>query len=460
MRVAIVGGGVSGLAAAYFLTKARPGAIQATVLEASHHWGGLLWTEREGQWLFEKGPDSFIKHKPEALELCRSLGLEAELMAARADQTGAWVAYSGELFRFPTGFLTRAPVDRRQLLESPLLGPAGRRQVEREASVPAGDSPDESVASFVRRRLGEEVLDRFVQPLMAGVYGGDAGRLSVRSCLPRLYEWEQRHGCVTSHLRPDPVEPGGASGFLTLRGGIQRLPEALVEALRKRAELLTGWRTVSISRGRGNRFELRSDQGSSLSADAVVLAAPTFAAADLLEVSPELAGVLREIRYAPCVIASLAYDSDVTAGRTGSGVLVPPSQRTCLNACTWVHHKFEGRCPGGTSLLRAFVGGERAEEALSRPDSWIRERVTRDLARILGIQQLPRDFRIYRWGQGLPQYEPGHWQRVERIRSAASQIPGLYLAGNYFDGVGISDSIRHARSAAEAIARGAVPASD
>ncbi len=445
-QVAVIGGGISGLACAQRLAREAPAGWPLAVLEADSRWGGLLATERSGGWLYELGPDSFVQSKPEALELCRRLGLEGQRIETRSEQRGAWLAWRGDLYPFPGGLMLRAPVDRSRLLSSGLLSARGRRQVQAEPSVPPSGLEDETVAEFVRRRLGPEVLDRFVQPLMAGVYGGAAERLSVRSCLPRLYRRERAAGFVT--VASAPSSGANGSPFWTLRDGMGRLIETLRQTLEPRVRLLGGRPVTRLESLPEGGYALGCGAAGEIRARSVVLATPAHVSARLLEGSfPALGAALAEIEYAPCVLATLAFDSRVT-DRPGTGLLVPPSGLESLAACTWVHQKFEGRCPPGASMLRAFLGGEAAAGALHRGDEWILERVLADLRRIQGIEQLPSDFRIYRWERALPQYRLGHWRRVRAIRELLSRHPGLELAGNYFDGVGISDSIRHAWKAA------------
>ncbi len=447
----VVGGGISGLGTAWFLSRAKahpPDRI--TVLEASDRWGGILRSRRRDGFLFEGGPDSFVVAKPQAQELCRRLGLGDQLIGSPADGRGAWVWRSGQLHRFPSGILMRAPIPARTLLESSLLSPEGRRRILEEPKQPAGLAEDESVAAFVRRRLGEEVLENFADPLVAGVFGGRAEDVGVRSTFRALFELERARGFVTE--AEGTAETAGKSPFVTLRDGVGSLIDALLRDLASRVDLRLATPVESI-RSAGGRHAAVLAGGGEIQAEALVLAVPPPAAARLAVQWPWLAEALEGIACAPSIVVCLGFDEDVVGEPTGSGFLVPRLESRTILACTWMHRKFSHRCPPGRALLRCFIGGENARRLLECPDGEILRRVETDLAAILGMDRPADAAEVFRWRHGLPQYGVGHHLRAAAIVGGSVRQRGFCCIGNFLDGVGVSDCLRHARAAAERIER-------
>ncbi len=445
-EVAIVGAGISGLATAYRLSQTRcaGGPFAVTLLEAASRVGGILVTERLDGFLFEGGPDSFVVKKPQTEELCRELGLGEELIESRPDHRGAWLWWEGGLHRFPMGVFMKAPIPTSALLRGTLLSESGRRRLLEERLVAPSELEDESVADFVRRRLGGEVLQRLVEPLVAGVFGGEAASLSARFALPALYAHEKRHGHVTAELEP-AGRSDQSSPFVSLRNGVGSLSAALRKALQGKAAVCLNSRVSQIRR-RGGRFELVFEGGKEpLSVDAVVLATPSLEAVQLLGREwPDLAAALSTIGSAPAIVGCFGYRRDVTNGRAGTGVLIPPAASKRLLACTWVHQKFAHRCPDGGAQIRCFIGSGQASRLMAAPDTELIRIMEEDLADLLGIRDQAAAARIYRWRFGLPQYTVGHHARLETMLAPTGNGSGLYFVGNYLDGVGVSDCIRHA----------------
>ena len=465
-RIAIVGGGISGLSTAYFLSQ-RLSQSQAEIilLETSSRWGGTILSERIGGFVLEGGPDSFVSHKPQALELCRKLGLEGRLVESRPLHRQSYLLSQGKLHALPSGLFSKPPLDQSGLVRTPLLSFRGRLRAALEPLIPSANLEDESVTDFISRRLGREVAEKILEPLVVGIYGGDASALSIRSTFPHLYEAERTCGRLTKSpfqlakslfQRMDPRK--GAAGrkeeenpLLSLRGGTAELVEALLKELNKRVDLRLD-ANVSDALALSHGFQIRIGREVWEEFDVLILATPAYVSAQILwKAFPTMATLLEKIPYASAIIVSLAYDEDILADRTGSGFLVTQSEQKTMAACTWMSNKFPGRCREGHALLRSFVGGDQARKWMSSDNGELVCRIKDELVEILGVQKEPVSKKVYRWQNALPQYQVGHHERTERLSRDLKAVPGLYLVGNFLDGVGISDCIRHAERVSEGI---------
>lgn len=451
MRLAVVGGGIAGLAAARRLEALVPEA-EIVLLERANRVGGKLWTERVGGYLIEAAPDSFLTRKPRGVELCDELGLSAELIGRRPENARSFVRRGDALLPLPEGLTGMIPANLEALADSPLLSDEGKVRLAAEPDVPlAPDTGEESIASFVSRRLGSEAYEAFVEPLMTGIYGGDGEQLSLRATFPQLRRLELEHGSLLRGLRAQPAPESAQPSFLSLRGGMEDLVRALVGTL-ERTSIRTQARVRSLQR-RGGEYRIELADGA-LDADGVVVAAPAFAAAELLSgLDSELAEAHGEIPYASSVVVSLVYDRSV-AGHPldGYGYLVPRSERSDVLACTWSSSKWEGRAPEGSVLIRVYAG-RFGDRDVTTDDDEALIALARDEVRLLGIGSKPALTRIHRWPRGMPQYVLGHPERIEQIERAVEKHPGLALAGAAYRGVGIPDCIVSGEQAAAAIAR-------
>ncbi|HSR68993.1 MAG TPA: protoporphyrinogen oxidase [Acidobacteriota bacterium] len=458
-RIAVVGGGISGLSAAYFLSR-PPGAAQVTVFEASSHWGGIIVTEEGGGFVMEGGPDSFLAAKPEAAELCRQLGLRDELMETRPSHRRSYTWWEGSFYPLPTGILN-PPIRLRELAGSPLLSPQGRERAAREPEIPAGGGEDESVGDFFHRRFGREVVRRIAEPLLAGVFGGGVDEISMQAAFPRLCRYEQLHGCLclrdTSDQAAESREAAPSSPFLTLRGGLATLVEALLRDCRRSGVELRSGRPVQALRPARREsppapFLLDLEEGEE-AFDAVVMALPAPASAKLLAPAwPDLADALASVDYSPAVLGALAYSGEVPQGRPGSGFIIPPSAGRDLLACTWVHQKWRRRAPRGHSLLRGYLAGEPARRMLQAEDAKVISLLRREFLDLMDVRQDPVLSRVWKLPQALPVYRLGHRSRMAALKKGLQEVKGLTCIGNYLDGVGLPDCIRQARQAARALA--------
>ncbi len=447
-RIVVVGGGISGLATSFYLSRMEP-ASKVTLLESSDRLGGIIRTDSEGGFLMEGGPDAFVAQKKQALDLCRELGIADETISTVEGHRQSFVWFQGRLHPLPTAFL-RPPINPGEIVGSSLLSATGRKRALREPQVPARHGEDESVSDFITRRFGHEVLDRIMEPLTVGIFGCTSSRLSVKAAFPRLVEHERSFGKL---LGAGGGRPGSGSAFLSLKGGMQRLTDRLIEAIEDRVECHRNDEVARLSRS-GRHYGLTTLQGRQLEAQVVVLALPAPGASALLRAFDErISRLLGGIDYPPAILACLGYSKPVLGDHRGTGFVVHPGSSRPISACTWVDQKFRGRSPPGGSLLRLFISGTSAVQLISWTDSAVARAARAQLDEMLGIREIPDLTRVYRWATGLPVFAPGHIVRVRSITDQLAQHRGLYLVGNYLDGVGIPDCIRHARSVAGRVVR-------
>jgi oxygen-dependent protoporphyrinogen oxidase len=448
IRIAIIGGGISGLAAAFALEEPRrAGAVEYTLYESSPNLGGVLRTERIHDCIVEAGPDSFISEKPWASDLCRTLGLGDQLIGSNDADRKTYILVRDQLIPLPDGLMFMVPTKILPTGLSPLFSWGTKLRMGRELLHPprAGEA-DESVASMVERHYGHEMVDRLADPLLSGVYGGEAANLSVRAVLPRFADMERTHGSLgRAMLAARKKMPRGASKppvplFTSLKNGMQQLIEALVPRLNP-ASLVTNTAVHSIEPRTGGwsvSADLKSDHYN-----AVIVATPALAAAKLLASSADLSAELAGIGYSSSITAVLGYGADVRQSLPpGFGFLVPRSEGKQLLAATFVHNKFPHRAPPDRALLRCFFAGSSAEKVWPLSDDAIIAVVRNELQQILGVRSVPLFARVYKWKSAMAQYGVGHLERLERIERLRQQLPGLALAGNGYRGIGVPDCVR------------------
>jgi oxygen-dependent protoporphyrinogen oxidase len=468
-RVAVVGGGISGLTAAYTLAKARKhGApVSEFLLEAGNRLGGVIRTDLVEGFVLEGGPDSFISEKPEAAQLCAELGLGDSLIGSNDDERQTYILHNGTLVPLPEGLMLLVPTRIWPFFSTPLLPLSGKLMVATEWFVTPTKprETDESVASFVRRHFGSAMVDNIVEPLLAGVYGGDANSLSVESVLPRFREMEHEYGSLIRGAAAarrqwkkamkgrSRAGQSASSLFMTLEGGLGELVAALQSKLEP-SRIHLGQRVVSIERIEPHwksPYRIRCESGQTYEADSIILALPVHACASFFSfIKEDLAEAFRAVPYSSAITVNLGFDEPVSAALPpGFGFLVPRKEKSRLLACTFVHKKFPHRAPPGKALLRCFLGGTRDPQVFELSNNEIILIVRRELRTILGVDAAPMFTHISRWQSSMAQYTVGHAARIMRINSLIEKYPRLYLAGNAFSGVGLSDCIRTAQVAAK-----------
>ena len=468
--VAIVGGGISGLSAAYYLEKyseAQRVELRIRLFESSRRFGGVIQTERHGDFLLEGGPDSFLAVKPAGIELCKELGLEDELIGSNDERRKTYVLQGGRLRELPDGLMFVVPTRVWPMFRSDLLSIQGKLRLALAPFLPPIErhADDRTVSDFITKRFGREVLERLAEPLLAAVYGSNVDTLSTRAVLPQLVAVEEKYGNLwrgLSHARAQAqamtqARSAGAKPqplFVTLRNGLGELVSN-VEARLKRTEMVSGREVRGITQNGSQKdaeFRVEHSEGVE-AASAVILATPAPAAGRLLgQIDPALASTLSGIQYHSSVIVALGYDRQ-TFGRdlAGFGYVVPRTEKMHMTACTWVSTKFPFRSGPDGILLRCFMGESRNPDLLQRSDQEILATTLQELTAIMGLRAQPAFSRIFRWEKRMAQYSVGHLRRLEEIEQALKAHPGLYLAGNGYRGIGIPDCIQSGSNAARAV---------
>ncbi|MGC9971560.1 MAG: protoporphyrinogen oxidase [Bryobacteraceae bacterium] len=449
-RVMIVGGGISGLSAAYYLSRA---GTPATLIERRPRLGGVIETETVQGCVLEAGPDSFLAAKPWAMELIRELGLASEVIGSNDHRRVTYVRKNGRLVPLPDGLMLMIPTKVWPLVATSLLGwrtklRMGLEWFRRPNSVPRAD---QSVADFVVEHYGSEAVDYLAEPLLAGVYGGDPNQLSVTSVLPRFVELEARYGSLTKGVlherRKAAREVRGQPLFQTLKGGLGELVAAVAAATGPKPEVLRGTAETVERTSEGWRVRIA---GEWIESENVVLACQAYEAGELLTgVEAELAALLDSVPYTSSITLSLGYEkAGFSHPLNGFGFLVPKRERRRLVACTWVGTKFAYRVPENRAVLRCFLGGgEESDETLIAM-------VLDELRDIMGVTETPLFTRLARWPRSMAQYTVGHRDRLAQVEARVAALPGLHLAGNAYTGIGIPDCVRMGKQAAERIASG------
>lgn len=454
-RIAIIGGGISGLSAAFALERhRRNGAeLEYGVYESSPRLGGVLLTEHVEGCLVEAGPDSFLTEKPWASDLCREIGLGDQLIGSNDRARKTYILVKGRLVPIPDGLMFMVPTKILPVIWSSLFSTRAKIRMMREwFHAPKKSEVDESVASFVERHYGPEMVDRLADPLLSGVYGGQAGQLSLRAVLPKFGEMEARHGSLGRAMlaarRNAPKVSAAKPLFTSLKDGMQQMVDAiashlppsavhtdtLVQAIQQQS---SGW---VVSAG------YASDQF-----DAVIVSTSAQAAARL-GLPEALSSALGGIEYTSSITITLAYDKAVRQSLPpGFGFLVPRSERKSLLAATFVHNKFPHRAPEDRALIRCFLGSARDQTILDQSEDDILRAVRQELRQILNLTAEPLFTRVYKWKDAMAQYNVGHLERIQTIEQACRELPRLALAGNAYRGIGVPDCVRSGMDAASSV---------
>lgn len=458
-RIVIIGGGISGLSTAYYLAK---GGYGSTIVESRGRLGGVIQTEHVDGCIIEAGPDSFLSAKPAALELIRELGLADQVIGSNDHLRITYVRKGGRLVPLPDGLMMMVPTKILPLLTTRLFSFGTKMRMGLELLRRARPSDgDQSVADFVEEHYGAEAVDYLAEPLLSGIYGGDPAELSAASVLPRFFEVAAKYGSLTRGVLAERFKAAQSRKgtaplplFRTLKGGLGQMVDRAAAAIQGETEVLAG-RAETVERAAAG-FRIRLN-GNWMEADHVVLACEAHNGKTLLgAVDARLAELLGTVAYSSSMIVALGFDAADFArpGRTrpnGFGFLVPKKERRRLVACTWVGTKFPNRVPEGKVVARCFLGGVGDAGVLYEPDESIVAAVTAELQEIAGITARPRFSRIFRWPRSMAQYTVGHGQRLAEIERRVLEIPGLHLAGNAYQGIGIPDCIRMGKQAAESI---------
>ena len=469
--VAVIGGGISGLSTAYALYEKAAAAgvpIRCTVVDAAPSWGGKIVTHRVGDLVTEAGPDSFLSQKTAAIELCAKLGLTDQLINTNETSKRACVFSQGRLRELPEGLVVISPNQLGPFLRSGLLSWSGLARMGLDLAMPAKrSSSDESLSSFFRRRMGRQAFERMLEPLMAGIYAGDAEQMSVQATFPRFVELEQQCGSVIRGMMtarksgPSATSAGPKrTMFVSLKNGLSDLVDALVRRLTEQGVTLKSGTVVDALRVRSHQpgrwmYDVILGDGSALSVDSLVLATPAYVSAELVRpLTPIAGGLLDMIPYASTATIAMAYPRAAVAGAAeGFGFVVPRAEGLDLIAATWTSLKWPHRAPADQLLVRCYVGGVGREAILQLDDRALVARVREELASMCGVTAEPNYVEVNRWMKAMPQYTLGHLDRLNQIEAALSRYGGLVLTGAGYRGVGIPDCIRDGAVAADRVVR-------
>ena len=457
-RVVVVGAGISGLAAAIEL---QSHGLDVVVLEASSRAGGPIRTETENGYIIDAGPDSFLSTKPGGLALASRLAIDSQIVNTSPDGGGTFIVHNRRMEPLPEGITMLVPTQVRQIAESRLLDAAGKARLLADYFIPSRRSDsDESVASFMRRRVGNQAFENLAEPLLSGIFAGDAEKLSIMSTFPRLREMEKRHGgliraalATRRAASPSTSSARRFTPFVSFDRGLGMIIDAAIAFIgRNRVRFDCSVESIEPLPG---GYGIHTKENGPVEADAVLVTAPAGPAANLLaDAAPNAAEALRRVPYVSSATVSLAYrESDIGDAGGGRGFVVPRVEGFDLTAVTWSSRKFAGRVPEGRVLLRGFVGRAGNEGPAFLLDDQVVEIVRRDLATITGVSADPLFAKVFRWHDAMPQYHVGHNQLVEEIERAIAPISGLAVAGAPYRGVGIPDCITYATEQASKLAR-------
>jgi len=460
-RLIIVGGGIAGLATAYFAlewAKKEGQNIHLLLLDEKNRLGGCILTEKVDDFVIEGGPDCFLYEKPWALALCEKLGLGDRILNTNENRR-TFILSNGRLHELPEGFMLMVPTSFMPFIKSPLISWPGKIRMAMDYFIPRKQSQqEESLAEFVRRRLGNEALEKIAEPLVAGIHAGTPETMGLKSTFPRFLQMEEEHGSLIRGmlarrkmaLQWQKKEGPKRTMFLTLQDGLGEWIDCLKERLGDETFCLET-KVVGVEKIGEVAYRVKLSDGTFREADAVVFATPSFATAKVIRgLDPKLSEILISIPYVSSATVSLAYrPGQIRRPLDAFGFIIPRTEKRKIMASTWTSVKFNHRAPKDAVLLRAFVGGANNEELVSLDDEEMLGVVREELRDIMGVEGDPILTRIYRWEKSMPQYLVGHLEKVAHIEERTDLQPGLFLTGCAYKGIGISDSVHDAEITAE-----------
>lgn len=462
-KIAVVGGGIGGLSAAYAMEKeadARGLNLKIELFEKQGRMGGNIQTDHIDNFIVEGGPDCVYSEKPAALKLCKELGLEGQFLQTREEKKGTFVYWNNKLHDLPEGVILMIPTMILPILFSSLISIPGKLRMALEPFIPKRtNKEEETLSQFVKRRLGKELLEKIAEPLVGGIHAGNPETMSINASFPRFVDLEQKHGSLIRGMLSRKKQmvsmskrkPPKYTMFMTLKNGLQDLTITLQKKLRK-TKIHENKEALNIKR-KTDGYELSFKNEQPRLYDSIIIATPSYATANLVKgVNTLLADKLLEIPYVSTATVSLAYSSsNLKQIQNGFGFIVPKISKRKIMAATYTSNKFLCRAPDGKMLIRCFVGGAQNEDLVFLDDEEMSKMVKDELKEIAGIGSQPIFTKIYRWKKAMPQYVIGHIDRVKKIEELFSECPGLFPSGNAYNGIGISDCILKSSKVAESV---------
>ncbi len=457
-KVVVIGGGITGLSAAYYLQKSileQGLAIDVQLVEANHKLGGKIQTVYKDGFVIEKGPDSFLERKQSAAKLVRDVGLEDQLVNNTAGR--AYVLVNDKLHSMPEGAVMGIPTKMAPLATTELFSVQGKMRAVGDLVLPRSKvTGDQSLGNFFRRRLGDEVVENLIEPLLSGIYAGDIDQLSLMSTFPQFYQVEREYRSLIRGMRkttPEPSRNVKKGKFLTLTGGLQTLVDALEEKMIP-GTILKGTKIVSIvdKKPDSSGYNIELNNGKSIEADSIVMALPHSALSELFS-GQEFMCNFKKMSATTVATVAMAFDAEeVEDVLDGTGFVVSRNSDYTITACTWTHKKWPHTTPEGKVLLRCYVGRAGEETVVDLPDAEIEKIVLDDLKRTMNILATPEFTIVSRWQKAMPQYTVGHQERLTELKAKLQEsMPGIFIAGSSFEGVGLPDCIDQGKTAVEEV---------
>lgn len=456
-KIVIVGGGITGLSAAYYLKKeinANQLPYEVKLLEASDRLGGKIHTIRVGEFTIEKGADSFLARKEPGMRLVRSLGLQDQVIRNRTGQ--AYILLEDTLHPIPAGSYMGIPVREEPFLATDLVSDTGKKRTLKEFDLAKSDYvTDRTLGGFFRQRFGDELVENVLEPLLSGIYSGDIDQMSLMATFPNFYQLEQEYGSLLKGLRETLPSGQASTGskhgqFVSFEKGLITMVEALEKELGKDTyELQANLKKIERSE---EGYVLQMENGKPYEADAVIMTIPHKKLATLFPES-SFSQTLDEIPVTSVANVVLGFDEQpLQTDLHGTGFLVSRNSAFRMTACTWTHRKWPETTPDGKVLLRAYVGKPTDQGIVDLPDSEIVDIVLQELNQIMGLSREPNFSIVTRWKKAMPQYTVGHLERLNNLRKETTEnLPGIFLAGSSYSGVGIPDCIGQGENAVESV---------
>lgn len=460
-KIAVVGAGITGLAAAFYLQKRlieQHTPAEVTVIEMQDRPGGKVQTMLQEGFVIERGPDSFLARKPEMVELVQDLGLEHELTGLNPNVGSASILHQGKFHAIPRGFVMGIPTQLRPFLETRLISLPGKIRASLDLLLPGGrGGDDEPLGEFLERRLGKEVVTQVAEPLLSGIYAGDLYGLSTKATFPQFLTLQRKHRSLILGMRqsqggtkqPHPAIPPTLkkSAFLHLRSGLSSIIDALSDRL-PQGQLLLNTEVTSLQK-QENGYRLLLNETNELDVDAVIFAIPPYQTAKLLS-GYSVSERLNQIHHASVANVVFGYYRKPEADYRGTGFLIPRNEGKLMTACTFTSDKWSHTAPESSALIRCYVGRAGQEDWMKQSDEEISEAVFAELNELIGLSKKPDFYKVTRWNRAMPQYTPGHDDRLEAIRTDLHrECQGIYLAGAGYGGVGLPDCVRQGKEAAD-----------